>query len=156
MDLRFFVFVDNEFTKLVKIETQKLISFDQHSYQRLWWGLSKIHVLETIEQIPNDKVNLTQTYDGKGNGDDALCANECEKIDEVCDCITTAIASTESDGIFSYELSKLVSKWIQPSFEDDEDSEFSSRATGKLSTPDNIANINDSFLDFSSDNLPNT
>jgi len=55
-------------------------------------------------------------------------------FDEVCDCITTEIASTESDGIFSYELSKLVSKWIQPSFEDDEDSEFSSRAAGKLSS----------------------
>jgi hypothetical protein len=54
-----------------------------------------------------------------------------KEINEVCDCFSTAIASTEIEGS---ELSKLVSKWIHPSYEDDEDSEFSSRAGEKISS----------------------
>ena len=54
-----------------------------------------------------------------------------KEINEVCDCFSTAIASTEIEGS---GLSKLVSKWIHPSYEDDEDSEFFSRAGEKFSS----------------------
>ena len=57
-----------------------------------------------------------------------------EEVNEICDCFSTAIASSETEGATSSELTKLVSKWIQPSYEDDEDSQFSSKIARKLTS----------------------
>lgn len=50
-------------------------------------------------------------------------------MDRVCDCFLSALAA---DSKAYSELSRLISKWIQPDCADDEDAEFCSRASRRL------------------------
>ena len=54
-----------------------------------------------------------------------------EEVDKVCDCFSTAMASIKSEDAVSSKLSNIVSKWSQPSCENDEDSQYISQIERK-------------------------
>lgn len=57
-----------------------------------------------------------------------------EEISKICDCFSTAMASTEAQGTISLELAKIVTTWSKPCYENDEDSQYCSKIARKLTS----------------------
>jgi hypothetical protein len=57
-----------------------------------------------------------------------------DEVNKICDCFSTAVASIEVQGTIPSEVTKLVAKWSQPSYDDDEDSQYGSKIARKLTS----------------------
>ena len=57
-----------------------------------------------------------------------------EETNKICDCFSAALASIEAQGTVSSNITKIVSKWCKPSYEDDEDSQYNSKISRRLTS----------------------
>ena len=57
-----------------------------------------------------------------------------EEANKICDCLSIALASAQTESAGFFEVKKLLSKWSQPSYESDEDSLYLSQIERRLTS----------------------